>query len=74
MIGAIGWLEDALEPLRGELPDAELHRLVIAIRATMGIEAHVWLTDVAGLSREDAVALMRESARTLLDAALAKRR
>jgi AcrR family transcriptional regulator len=67
---AIGWIEDALAPLRGKLPDADLRRLVLAIRATMGIEAHVWLTDVAGLSREDAVELMRSSARTLLRAEL----
>jgi AcrR family transcriptional regulator len=67
---AIGWIEDALAPLRGRLPDAELHRLALAIRATVGIEAHAWLTDVAGLAREDAVELMRSSARTLLRSAL----
>ena len=44
---------------------------MLAIRATFGIEALVWLTDVAGLSREDAVDLMRSSARTLLRSAIA---
>ena len=34
-----------------DLADEQLHRLVIAIRATIGIEALVWLVDVAGLSR-----------------------
>jgi AcrR family transcriptional regulator len=67
---AIGWIEDALAPLRGKLPEADLRRLALAIRATIGIEAHVWLTDVAGLSREAAVELMRASARTLLRAEL----
>ena len=67
---AIGWITDALAPLRGKLGDDDLRRLVLAIRATMGIEAHVWLTDVAGLPREEAVELMRSSARTLLRAAL----
>ena len=43
----------------------------IAIRATCGIEALVWLTDVAQLSRRDASALMRSSAQALLNAALA---
>jgi AcrR family transcriptional regulator len=66
----IGWIDDALEPLRGRLPEDERHRLVLAIRATLGIEALVWLTDVGGLSREDAAELMRGSARTLLRAAL----
>ncbi len=68
---AIGWIEDALEPLRERLPAPELHRLALAIRATLGIEAMVWLTDIAGLSREQAADLMRSSARALLRASLA---
>jgi AcrR family transcriptional regulator len=63
---AIGWIEDALEPLRGRMPSAELRRLVLAIRATTGIESLVWLTDVGGLSRDEATDLMRGSARALL--------
>jgi AcrR family transcriptional regulator len=63
---AIAWIEDALAPLRGRMPDPELRRLVLAIRATTGIEALVWLTDIAGLSREEATELMRSSARALL--------
>ena len=42
-----------------------------AIAATIGIDALVWLTDIAGLSREHAVDVMRWSARALLQAALA---
>ena len=68
----IGWLEDALAPLQGRLPAAELRRLVLAIRATLGIEPLVWLTDIGGLSREEATDLMRSSARTLLQSALAQ--
>lgn len=67
---AIGWIEDALSPLRGELRARDLRRLVLAIRAAIGIEPLVWLVDVAGLAREDAVALMRSSARALLADAL----
>jgi AcrR family transcriptional regulator len=66
---AIGWIEEALEPLRNELPPAELRRLVLAIRSACGIEALVWLTDVGGLTRSDAAELMRWSARSLLRAA-----
>ncbi len=66
----ITWIEDALAPLRGQLPDRELRRLVHAIGATVGIEALVWLTDIAGLSRQQAVEVMRWSAETLLRAAL----
>jgi AcrR family transcriptional regulator len=68
---AIGWIKDALAPLSERMPEADLNRLVLAIRATLGIEALVWLTDVAGLSREQAVEIMRSSARTLLRSALA---
>src|SRR5215218_5675499 len=63
---AITWIEDALAPLRERMPAPELRRLVLAIRATTGIEAFVWLTDVAGLPREEATELMRSSARALL--------
>jgi AcrR family transcriptional regulator len=68
---AIKWIEEALAPLQPEMSASELHRLAIAIRSATGIEALVWLTDVAGLSRDDATDLMRWSARALLDAALA---
>lgn len=63
---AIGWIKDALAPLREHMTARELHRLALAIRATTGIEALVWLTDVAGLSARDARELMRSSARALL--------
>jgi len=68
---ALAWIEDALVPLRGRMADSELHRLALAIRATLGIEALVWLTDIGGLSRGQAAELMRSSARTLLRSALA---
>jgi AcrR family transcriptional regulator len=67
---AIGWIEEALEPLRGRLTDAHVHQLAVAIRSATGIEALVWMRDVAGLSQLDAVALMRWSADALLRAAL----
>jgi len=70
---AIAWLEDALGPLRSELTSKELRRLILAIRSATGIEAFVWLTDIAGLSRADAVQLMRWSARSLLRAARSAR-
>ncbi|MFA6577341.1 MAG: TetR/AcrR family transcriptional regulator, partial [Nocardioides sp.] len=69
---AIGWITEALEPLRGQLTDDGLHHLVLAIRSAIGIEALVWLTDIGGLSRHDATALMRQSAQALLQAALSE--
>jgi hypothetical protein len=56
--------------LSDQLPEAKLKRLVLAIRSACGIEALVWLVDVAGLSREDAVATMRWSTRAMVRSAL----
>jgi AcrR family transcriptional regulator len=69
---AIGWIGEALSPLRGQLTERDLRRLILAIRSAAGIEALVWLTDIAGLSRGEAVQLMRWSANALLRSALAE--
>jgi AcrR family transcriptional regulator len=68
---AIAWIEEALAPLQTRIPEPQLRRLVLAIRSAVGIEALVWLTDIAGLSRDDAVDVMRWSASALLQAGLA---
>ena len=68
----IGWIGEALAPLRSEMSEADVHRLTLAIRSATGIEALAWLTDVAGLSRDDATELMRWSASALLRAAVAE--
>ena len=69
---AIGWIEDALAPLRGRLADEDLHRLALATRCAVGIEALVWLTDVAGLSPDQAIEVMRWSAQALYLATTSK--
>jgi hypothetical protein len=66
----IKWIEEALDPLQAKMLEPERHRLALAIRTAIGIEALAWLTDVAGLSRDDATDLMRWSARALLRSAL----
>src|SRR5437899_12322333 len=68
---AIGWIGEALSPLRTVMSERDLRRLILAIRSAAGIEALVWLTDIAGLSRKDAVQLMRWSAGALLRSAIA---
>jgi AcrR family transcriptional regulator len=70
---AIAWIEESLAPLRGRLLDPELRRLVLAIRCAVGIEALVWLTDIAGLPRDEAADLMRWSANALLQSALSEK-
>ena len=69
---AIGWIEEALAPLRDRMSPSELRRLVLAIRSACGIEALVWLTDVAGLSRPQAADQRMRSALALLRAGLAE--
>jgi len=67
---AIAWIHEAIAPLHDQLSEQAIHQLVLAIRSATGIEALAWLTDVAALTRDDAVALMSWSAQALLDAAL----
>jgi AcrR family transcriptional regulator len=69
---AIGWLTEAREPARDLLGDDGVRRTAIAIRSAIGVEALVWLTDIAGLSRRRAVELMRWNARAVCRAALAE--
>jgi AcrR family transcriptional regulator len=67
---AIAWLTEALQPARPAIGDDGLRRLVLAIRSAIGIEALVWLVDVAGLSRRGATEQMRWTAQALLRGAL----
>ena len=52
---AIAWFCEALDPVADHLGDDGVRRLAVAIRAACGIETLVWLTDVAGLAREQAI-------------------
>lgn len=68
----IGWIEDALSPLRKRLGQTEFKRLVYGVAATLGIEVFAWLTDIAGLSQAEATELMRSNARTMLASTMAE--
>ncbi len=70
---AIVWIEDALAPAREQLGEQATRKLAMAIRCAVGIEALVWLTDIGGLTREEAAELMRWSALALLSSTLAER-
>ena len=67
---AIGWIEDALAPLRHSHPDVDRHQLAVAIRSATGIESLIWLRDIAGQSRKQAAETVRRTAHALLDASL----
>lgn len=66
----IAWIAEALEPLHATLNREQLHQLALAIRSTTGIEALVWLTDVASLDRSQATNLMQWAAQALLHSAV----
>ena len=66
---AIGWIADALTPLRDTDPHVDAHRLAVAIRSATGIETLIWLVDIAGYSREQAAETVKATAHALLNAA-----
>jgi AcrR family transcriptional regulator len=69
---AIPWISEALEPARPLLGEAGVASLARAIRSATGIESFVWLVDIGGLSRREAMKSMRWSASALCRQALAE--
>ena len=69
---AIGWIAEALAPLRDSHPHVDVDRLAVAIRSATGIETLIWLVDVAGYTREQAAETVKGTARALLDAAVVR--
>ncbi len=67
---AIGWIEQALAPLRHSHPHIDVHELAVAIRSATGIESLIWLRDIAGQTPEAAASTVRQTAHALLEAAL----
>jgi AcrR family transcriptional regulator len=67
---AIGWIAEALAPLRRSHPHIDIDRLAVAIRSATGIETLIWLVDIAGYTREQAATTVTATARALLDAAI----
>lgn len=68
---AIGWFTEALAPLDPRLGQDGVRRLAIAVRAVAGIEALVWLVDIAHMTRDEAVERMVWSATALIRRAVA---
>jgi AcrR family transcriptional regulator len=68
----IGWIEQALEPVRPRLGPDRFEQLVSALAVVIGWEAFVVLFDVRGLTADQAREILTGAALTLLDAALAE--
>jgi AcrR family transcriptional regulator len=68
-----GWIATLLEALPDDIPPAARERLAAALTALFGADAVVWTTDIAGLSRSDALNVLEWMARALVEATLAHR-
>jgi hypothetical protein len=62
--------QDALAALVPELGEVGVHRLAVAVRSAVGIESLVWLSDIAGLPRDQASEVSSDQ-RAMLHQALA---
>jgi AcrR family transcriptional regulator len=62
----IMWFEDALSPLTTVLSTQDHRRLVLATAAAVGIEPFIWLTGMAGASREDAAEILVSTVESLV--------
>src|SRR5260370_23749933 len=58
---AIGWITEALAPLRDRMSEAQMRRLAVAITSPAGIQPLVWPTDLSRLSRARSLKLTRPS-------------
>ncbi|HEY7429108.1 MAG TPA: TetR/AcrR family transcriptional regulator [Streptosporangiaceae bacterium] len=65
----IGWIEQAVSPLREPLGPARFERLVSALSLVLGWEAFVVLYDVRGLDETQARQVLVSAALALIDAA-----
>ncbi len=64
------WIREALEPVRASLRPEQFDRLVNAIAAAIGIEAIVAHLDLGGLTPDQAIEVMRWTAKSLVEQAL----
>jgi len=68
------WIDHALTPLTGTLPQPELARLRSALTLVMGAEALIATRDVCRLNTDEATDVMRWAATALVRSALADAR
>jgi AcrR family transcriptional regulator len=66
----VRWFRTVLAPLREQIGDEPIERLVLGLSVLAGMEAMTALRDVCRLSADDALAVTDWAARALVDAAL----
>jgi hypothetical protein len=67
------WIDALLEGLPSDIPAAARDRLAAALVPLFGSDAIVWTTDIAQLSRDEAIELLAWMAHVLIAATLAGR-
>ena len=70
----VGWIRQALTPVRSKLTKPRFERLVYALTSCIGVEAVIIMRDVHGLDGEKCIDVCRWMARSFLRAALEERR
>ncbi|MHB1511476.1 MAG: TetR/AcrR family transcriptional regulator [Acidimicrobiales bacterium] len=65
------WIAALLQGLPGDVPPAARDRLAAALIPIFGSDAVVWTTDIANLTRNEAIELLAWMARALIAATLA---
>ncbi len=68
----IGWIEQAIEPLRAELGPRRFERLVSGLAMVVGWEAFIVLQDLRGLTERQSRQVSLSAAMALIDAAKAE--
>jgi AcrR family transcriptional regulator len=66
----VGWIENALAPVRDEIDRKTYEKLSAALTLLVGIDPVVVMTDIAGVSRARALEALEWSARALVESAL----
>ena len=66
----MSWIEDTQSPLRSMVVENVMRRRAYGIGAMLGIEAFVWLTDIAGPSQNESIVILRSNALGLLQVAI----
>jgi AcrR family transcriptional regulator len=66
----IVWVQNAIAPLEHRMTSENFRALVLRLAMVLGIESLVWLTDIARVSRDEAVSVMRQSAHDMLATAM----
>jgi AcrR family transcriptional regulator len=69
----VGWIAEVLAPVRAEIDPETYERLATALTLLLGIDPIVVMTDIAGVSREQALDTLEWTARTLVEAVFQER-